>query len=92
MRKDERVTLLLLNQTGGIEKCDYQNMNRKIAPLQEWICVDGIQRWWSRRSVPLLIHIRFLLNKVPYCYLYTILIILHPSCSRNVLPDYSDTQ
>ena len=22
MRKDERVTLLLLNQTGGIEKCD----------------------------------------------------------------------
>lgn len=53
MRKDERVTLLLLNQTGGIEKCDYQNMNRKIAPLQEWICVDGIQRWWSRRSVPL---------------------------------------
>ena len=27
MRKDERVTLLLLNQTGGIEKCDYQNMN-----------------------------------------------------------------
>ena len=41
MRKDERVTLLLLNQTGGIEKCDYQNMNRKIAPLQEWICVDG---------------------------------------------------
>ena len=26
MRKDERVTLLLLNQTGGIEKCDYQNM------------------------------------------------------------------
>lgn len=39
MRKDERVTLLLLNQTGGIEKCDYQNMNRKIAPLQEWICV-----------------------------------------------------
>ena len=53
MRKDERVTLLLLNQTGGIEKCDYQNMNRKIAPLQERICVDGIQRWWSRRSVPL---------------------------------------
>lgn len=42
MRKDERVTLLLLNQTGGIEKCDYQNMNRKIAPLQEWICVNGI--------------------------------------------------
>ena len=53
MRKDERVTLPLLNQTGGIEKCDYQNMNRKIAPLQERICVDGIQRWWSRRSVPL---------------------------------------
>lgn len=53
MRKDERVTLLLLNRTGGIEKCDYQNMNRKNAPLQERICVDGIQRWWSRRSVPL---------------------------------------
>ena len=34
MRKDERVTLLLLNQTGGIEKCDYQNMNRKIAPYR----------------------------------------------------------
>lgn len=37
-----RYANLLLNQTGGIEKCDYQNMNRKIAPLQEWICVDGI--------------------------------------------------
>ena len=48
-----RYANLLLNQTGGIEKCDYQNMNRKIAPLQERICVDGIQRWWSRRSVPL---------------------------------------
>ena len=29
-----RYANLLLNQTGGIEKCDYQNMNRKIAPLQ----------------------------------------------------------
>ena len=48
-----RYANLLLNQTGGIEKCDYQNMNRKIAPLQERICVDGIQRWWSKRSVPL---------------------------------------
>ena len=37
-----RYANLLLNQTGGIEKCDYQNMNWKIAPLQEWICVDGI--------------------------------------------------
>ena len=48
-----RYANLLLNQTGGIEKCDYQNMNRKIAPLQERICVDGTQRWWSKRSVPL---------------------------------------
>ena len=29
MRKDERVTLLLLNQTGGIEKSRLSNMNRK---------------------------------------------------------------
>ena len=25
-----RYANLLLNQTGGIEKCDYQNMNRKL--------------------------------------------------------------
>ena len=24
MRKDERVTLLLLNQTGGLKKCDFK--------------------------------------------------------------------
>lgn len=41
MRKNERVTLMALNQSGGIEKCDYKNINRRIAPLQEQICVDG---------------------------------------------------
>lgn len=53
MRKNERVTLMALNQSGGIEKCDYKNINRRIAPLQEQICVDGIQRWWGKRAVPL---------------------------------------
>ena len=53
MRKNERVTLMALNKSGGIEKCDYKNINRRIAPLQEQICVDGIQRWWGKRAVPL---------------------------------------
>lgn len=26
MRKNERVTLMALNQSGGIEKCDYKNI------------------------------------------------------------------
>ena len=46
MRKDQRVTVLAVNKTGGIEKCDYKNINQEIAPLQERICSDWIERWW----------------------------------------------
>ena len=47
MRKDQRVTVLAVNKTGGIEKCDYKNINQEIAPLQERICSDWIERWWN---------------------------------------------
>ena len=30
MRKDQRVTVLAVNKTGGIEKCDYKNINQEI--------------------------------------------------------------
>ena len=53
MRKDQRVTVLAVNKTGGIEKCDYKNINQEIAPLQERICSDWIERWWNKRAVPL---------------------------------------
>lgn len=53
MRKDERIALISLNESGGIERCDYRQINWKLAPLQERICSDWIQRWWSRRAVPL---------------------------------------
>ena len=49
MRKDQRVTVLAVNKTGGIEKCDYKNINQEIAPLQERICSDWIERWWNKR-------------------------------------------
>ena len=29
MRKDQRVTVLAVNKTGGIEKCDYKNINQE---------------------------------------------------------------
>ena len=27
--------------------------NQEIAPLQERICIDWIERWWNKRAVPL---------------------------------------
>ena len=42
MRKDQRVTVLAVNKTGGIEKCDYKNINQEIAPLQERFVVIGL--------------------------------------------------
>ena len=42
MRKDERVTVLAINKTCGIERCDYKNIRKEIAPLQERIYSDWI--------------------------------------------------
>ena len=50
MRKDQRVTVLAVNKTGGIEKCDYKNINQKIRSEERRVgkeCTSWCRSRWS---------------------------------------------